>query len=141
MFLLLSHHKPEKLNRTIHIRIRGKHIYLCARCTGIWTGAISIFLAFFSGLYLPVWLYVLLLMVLPAPALVDWITQSCKIRESRNIIRTGTGFLLGVGWGLFLTSLARGMLHLFLIGLVIICIYTLLVYIIALKTNFLDNYF
>ena len=140
IFFLLSHHSPEKLNRTIHISIKGRHLYLCARCTGVWTGMMSIFLAFFS-VDLPAWLYVLLLAVLPAPATVDWITQSCKLRESRNAIRIGSGFLLGVSWGLFFLSLTKGMLHLFLIGLAIICAYIFLIYIVALKTKFLDNYF
>jgi uncharacterized membrane protein len=141
MFFLLSHHRPEKLHRTIHICIKGKHLYLCARCTGIWTGMISIFLASLFGLDLPVWLYILLLAILPAPAMVDWTTQSCKIRESKNLIRVGTGFLLGIGWGLFFLLLAKGMLYLLLIGLMILCAYILLVYVIALKTNFLNDYF
>jgi len=141
IFFLLSHHRPEKLHRTIHIRIRGKNLYLCARCTGIYLGAISIFLASLLGFDLPLWLYPLLLTVLPAPAMVDWITQSCKLRESRNIMRIGTGFLLGTGWGLFFLLLVRGMLYLFLVGLMILCAYILIIYVIALKTNFLKDYF
>lgn len=141
MFFLLSHHSPKKLNRTIHIRIQGKDLYLCARCTGVGSGIISILLAFFLGLSFPPWLYLLLLMVLPAPAMFDWVTQSCKVRESRNAIRIGTGFLLGIGWGLFFLLLARGMLHLFLFALVILVGYIFSVYLIARKTHFLDDYF
>jgi len=140
MFFLLSHHRPEKLHRTIHIGIQGKDLYLCARCTGVWAGIISTLLAFFLGLGLPPWLYLLLLTVLPAPATVDWVTQSCKLRESRNAIRMGTGYLLGIGWGLFFLLLAKGMLHLFLFALMILSVYIFLVYIIARKTNFLDDY-
>jgi uncharacterized membrane protein len=139
-FLLLSHHRPEKLHRTIHISVQGKELYLCARCTGVWTGITSSFLAFFLGLGLPQWLYLPLLTVLPAPAMVDWTTQTCKLRESRNAIRVGTGYLLGVGWGLFFLLLVGGMLHLFLFALMILGTYILSVYMIARKTNFLDNY-
>jgi len=142
MFLLLSHHSPKKLHRTIHIRIQGKDLYLCARCMGVWAGIIStLFLAFFLELHLPPWLYLLLLMVLPAPVMFDWITQSCKLRESRNAIRVGTGFLLGVSWGLFFLLLARGMLHLFMFALMILGGYIFAVYLIAQKTNFFDDYF
>jgi len=141
MFFLLSHHRPEKLHRTIHICIKRRHLYLCARCTGIWMGMLSIFIASLLGLDLPLWLYLLLLTVLPAPAMIDWTTQSCKIRESKNLIRVGTGFLLGIGWGLFFLLLAKSMLYLFLVGLMILCAYILLVYVIALKTNFLNDYF
>ena len=141
MFFLLSHHSPKKLHRTIHIKIQGNDLYLCARCTGIWAGIISTLLAFFLGLSFPPGLYLLLLMVLPTPAMVDWVTQSCKLRESRNAIRIGTGFLLGIGWGLFFLLLARGMLHLFLFALMILGGYIFSVYLIARKTNFLDDYF
>ena len=140
IFFLLSHHRPEQLHRTIHISIRGKDLYLCARCTGVWAGIISTFLVFFLGLDLPPWLYLLLLTVLPAPATIDWITQSYKLRESKNATRMGTGYLLGIGWGLFILLLAKGMIHLFLFALMILGVYIFSVYIIARKTNFLDNY-
>jgi len=140
LFLLLSHHSPKKLHRTIHIRIRRRDLYLCARCTGIWAGILSILLAFFLGLGLPPWLYILLWYVLPAPAIIDWITQSCKLRESKNTIRVGTGYLLGIGLGLVFLLLAKGMLYLFLFALMILGVYILSIYIIARKTNFLDDY-
>jgi uncharacterized membrane protein len=140
MFFLLSHHSPKKLHRTIHIRMRGKDLYLCARCTGLWAGIISTLLAFFSGIIFPIWFFLPLLMVLPAPAMFDWVTQSCKLRESRNAIRIGTGCLLGIAWGLFFLLLAKGMIHLFLFALMILGAYIFILYIIARKTNFLDEY-
>jgi uncharacterized membrane protein len=42
--------------------------------------------------------------LLSLPAVIDWSTQTLEIRESRNSIRTLTGFLLGYGVGLVLAS-------------------------------------
>jgi len=140
LFLLLSHHRPEKLNRTIRVSFRGKNVYLCARCTGTCLGIMSIFVAWFLGFYFPTWLYLLLFSILPAPSIVDWITQSCKLRESRNTIRTCTGYLLGISEGLFLLVLVKGMFYLFLQALAILGCYIFSIYIVAWKTKFLDSY-
>jgi len=141
LFLLLSHHKPEKLHRTIRIGLRERNVYLCARCTGISAGIVSVFVAWFFNFNLPTWLYFLLLSILPAPSMVDWVTQSCKLRESRNPIRICTGFLLGIGWGFFFLLLVKGMFNLFLYGIAILGVYVFAIYIIAWKTRFLDTYF
>ncbi len=141
LFLLLSHHKPEKLHRTIRIGLGEKNIYLCARCTGINIGIVSVCVAWFFNFNLPTWSYLPSLFILPAPSMVDWVTQSCKLRESRNSIRICTGFLLGICWGLFFLLLVKGMFFLFLYALAILGGYILLIYIIALKTKFLDTYF
>ena len=114
LFLLLSHHKPDKLHRTIHINIRGKTIYLCARCTGKYSALLSVFIAWFLGYGFPAWAYFPLFTFLPLPSVVDWFTQSCKLRESKNTIRVCTGFLLGIAEGLVLLTIVKGMLHLFL---------------------------
>ena len=141
LFLLLSHHRPEKLDRTIRVSFRGRNLYLCARCTGKYSGILSVFVAWFLGFDLPTWLYLPLFSILPAPSIVDWITQSCKLRESRNTIRICTGYLLGISEGLFLLMLVKGMFYLFLYALAILGAYIFSIYVIAWKTRFLDSYF
>ena len=141
LFLLLSHHRSEKLHRTIHLNLRGKNIYLCARCIGIYSGILSLFIAWFLGFEIPAWLYLPLILILPLPSAVDWITQSCKLRESKNPIRIFTGFFFGITQGLFLLMLVKGLFYLFLYALVIVGFYFLSVCIIAWKTKFLDTYF
>lgn len=141
LFLLLSHHRPEKLHRTIHVSFRGRNVYLCARCTGIYSGILSVFVAWFLGFDFPTWLYLPLFSILPISSVVDWVTQSCKLRESRNPIRICTGFLLGIGWGLFFLLLVKGMFNLFLYAIAIFGFYVFSIYIIAWKTKFLDTYF
>lgn len=141
LFLLLSHHRPEKLHRTIHVSFRGRDVYLCARCTGKYLGILSVFVAWFLSLDFPTGLYLPLFSSLPVPSTLDWITQGCKLRESRNTIRVCTGFLLGISEGLFLLMLVKGMFYLFLLALAMVGAYIFSVYVIAWKTKFLDSYF
>jgi len=141
LFFLLSHHKPEKLHRTIHINLRGRNVYLCARCTGIYTGILSVLIAWFLGFNFSEWLYLPLYSILALPSIVDWLTQSCKLRESRNTIRISTGYILGISGGLFLLMLIKGMLYLFLLALAVLGGYIFSIYIVAWKTKFLDSYF
>ena len=141
LFFLLSHHKPEKLHRTIRISVKGRTFYLCARCAGIYAGIVSAFLAWFLGFDLPAWLWLLLLAILPVPSTVDWVTQSTKLRESRNSIRIFTGYLLGISWGFFLLLPIKGMLYVFLYAILVLAVYVFSIYVIACKTKFLDEYF
>jgi len=141
LFFLLSHHKPEKLRRTIRMSLRGHNIYLCARCTGIYAGIVSVFVALFLGFTPSSYLYLPLLSILPMISAVDWVTQSCKLRESRNTIRVFSGYLLGIAWGLFFLLLVKGMFLLFLQALAVLGAYILAISLIAWKTNFLDTYF
>ena len=140
-FLLLSHHMPEKLHRTIRVGFRGRNVYFCARCTGIYSGILSVFVVSFFRFIFPTWLILPLIALLPLPSAVDWVSQSCKKRESRNTIRIVTGFLLGIGEGLVILLLLKGLFILFLQALVIVGAYILSILLIALKTKFYETYF
>lgn len=140
-FLLLSHHMPEKLHRTIRVGFRGRNLYFCARCTGIYSGIVSVFVAWFLGFNFPAWLILPLIALLPIPSAVDWVTQSCKIRESVNAIRIGTGFLLGISEGLIVLVLVSGLFYLFLQALAIVGVYVIAIFVVAWKTKFHESYF
>ena len=94
-FLLfaLSHHDEMHYSRTLKIT---DSVRLCARCTGMVTGFISFFIInIFVIPYIP-WPIALTLMVsFVIPAIVDWVTQKYRMRESNNPLRIVTGFLLG----------------------------------------------
>ena len=92
------------------------------------------------GFEAPYFLYVPLISVLPIPAILDWMTQTCGLRESKNATRTGTGYLLGVAEGLILLLLVGGKLQLFLTVLAVVGIYFSVIYTVALKTGCLDSY-
>lgn len=141
LFLLLSHHRPEKLHRTLHIPFRGRNIYLCARCTGEFSAILSLLIVWLLGFEFPAWLYLPLISILPLPAAADWVTQSCKMRESRNTIRVFTGFLLGIAKGLILLMLINGMFFMLLPAFAIVGVYVSTICLIAWKTEFIYSYF
>ena len=137
-FYLLSHHSSSKLHRTIHLRVIKKDIYLCARCTGIFLGFVTSFFLFGTISSLAAFV---MMALFPLPAAADWITQTLGIRESKNWIRVGTGYLLGITWGFLFSFLLRGYLSMFLCALLVLAIYYGVVYVIARKTGMLRNYF
>lgn len=104
---LLSHHLPAEYDRCYAPVVRGRTIRVCARCAGIYPGIlVGIWAAFAAPDPLG---HVLLVAVLPLPALLDWSLDALTPWKGSNPGRTGTGFLLGVGYGL-------GLVHLFVRG-------------------------
>jgi len=140
LFLLLAHHPPARIRRTIHFTIVGKNFYLCARCTGRYSALIGVFAVYLIGYSFPLWLYLPLIAVLPLPGIADWLSQSCKIRESTNPIRVGTGVLLGIAEALLLLLLIKGLFLMLLFGAAIIGAYAFSIYLLALKTSCFKSY-
>lgn len=105
LHLLISHHEPPYMNRTWRISFRGRSLHICARCSALLVGIITglfIHLYFFLIPMNPITFFGAFLLSLPA--VIDWSTQTLEFRESRNSIRTLTGFLLGYAVGLVLAS-------------------------------------
>jgi uncharacterized membrane protein len=71
----------------------GKQFPVCARCTGIHLGYLSLFLFLFQLIYIKWWLSIILIL----PTLIDGLTQAYFKRESTNSIRFLSGFLAGLG--------------------------------------------
>ena len=97
-----------RCDRSIHIK--GKPMPLCARCTGIVIGCLS----------LPVWYFMndhffLFLGILAQfPLLIDGFTQLWKWRASTNILRILTGVTSGIGLCLLAVFLTRWLSSFFL---------------------------
>ena len=72
---------------------KGKQFPVCARCTGIHLGYLSLFLFLFQLIYIN-WI---LSIVLILPTLIDGLTQAYFNRESTNIFRVLSGFIAGIG--------------------------------------------
>jgi uncharacterized membrane protein len=140
LFLLGSHHPPDRLHRTISLSFKGKRVYLCSRCTGTGLGIIGIFVINAFGFGFPIEFYLPLISFLPLVTIVDWFTQSAKLRESNNKIRVSSGLLLGTSEALLLLLIIKGFLLMFLAGLVIVFAYVFSIYLIAAKTKCLDIY-
>lgn len=99
MLYLLSHHTEDHLDRALRLKFFGRNLYICARCTGMILGFVSGILLQRFGFIpnLDANLSLFLAIGLALPAMVDWWTQSVFGRESKNYIRTPTGFSLGFG--------------------------------------------
>jgi uncharacterized membrane protein len=139
-FLLFAHHSPKKLDHTIRLSFRNKQLFICSRCTGIALGFVTVLFPAFFKVTIPLQFFIPLISILPLIAIIDWFTQSAKLRQSNTQIRVGSGFLLGVSEALGVLLLFYGFYFSFLITLGVAVIYTLSVYLIALKTKCLDSY-
>lgn len=89
------------------LRLHGRELRLCARCSGYVVGAVSVLvLRLFDGLgfygSLDVAQQVLICLFLLMPASVDWATQARGWRQSNNGLRLVTGAAMGVSVFLFL---------------------------------------
>ncbi len=100
---LLSHHAPAEHDRCYAPAVFGRRVHVCARCSGVYPGIAAglLFPATGSGV-------VVLVALLPLPALVDWTVTAFTRRRGHNAVRTLTGVLLGYGYGLGLTALVSG---------------------------------
>ncbi|MBK8550079.1 MAG: DUF2085 domain-containing protein [Ignavibacteria bacterium] len=73
--------------------IKGRQFPLCARCTGIYIGYLS--LPFFTLDMIHVNLLFSFMLIIPT--FIDGLTQAYCKRESNNILRLITGIMSGVG--------------------------------------------
>jgi uncharacterized membrane protein len=94
------------MHRTWSISFRNHTLHICARCSALLVGIIL-------ALYFHTFLLIIPMnpitflgaFMLSLPAVIDWTTQTLRIRESRNPFRALTGFLLGYAVGFVLASL------------------------------------
>jgi uncharacterized membrane protein len=90
----------------ISLRILGRELRLCARCSGYALGLLALTayravfgLRIFDSLGTPLQFLLCYLTVVPLAC--DWLTQSWGWRESNNRLRLLTGTIIGVGLSLF----------------------------------------
>ncbi|MDG6225034.1 MAG: DUF2085 domain-containing protein [Candidatus Thermoplasmatota archaeon] len=83
------------------LKVKGKPMWLCARCTGFYAGSIIGALpGVIMGLMGMRSLHVLIVFILSiAPMAVDGMTQFAGWRTSNNVMRLATGLLAGSGGG------------------------------------------
>lgn len=83
--------------------IWGHYLPVCARCTGLYTGAILFYtssLFFFIEYSLKV---ISIAFIITFPLIIDGLTQYKGLRLSNNMYRLITGFLAGIGIALLIT--------------------------------------
>jgi uncharacterized membrane protein len=100
---IIAHHFPDRYGRTLKLRIGTRSYHFCARCTGQAIGFLAVVVPLLVdprllnvASTLPV---ALLLAFCPSVALVDWLSQTARQRESSNSLRIVSGTLLGFAFG------------------------------------------
>jgi uncharacterized membrane protein len=130
---LISHHSEEYYNRTIRIRIRGKNLHICARCTGITSSflisaIVVFFLRIFLGFFINPYIALIISVILLIPTMVDWATQKLEFRESTNKIRIGLGILLGIGFTLLQFAIVLSVLTTSVVLITLIIFFGVIIY-------------
>ncbi len=138
-FLLLSHHRRKNLSHTLEIRVAGRTLNLCARCSGMGIGFVLglVFLESLLGVFssLPI-----LIAVFPIPAAVDWLLQVFRVRDSTNPRRVVTGVLIGVVYALAAAALFGGRIILLEYFGIVWVAYFCALYMVFRKTGALNRY-
>ena len=93
----LAHHYSQQLDRCYLAWFRGRPVWFCARCVGLYPTLILVLLILIGvdveeGPWDIFWVY-----LTPLPALVDWSRSRILGRLGSNRLRTMTGVLLGLG--------------------------------------------
>jgi uncharacterized membrane protein len=96
--MLLSHHPPSLYGHCLRLTLRGRSLYFCARCTGIYGGLVIGVVAF---LILPItlepsWLWFLIAVAIGFSTVIDWMSQRLTPRKTTNFVRATTGFMSGL---------------------------------------------
>jgi uncharacterized membrane protein len=104
---LLSHHEPAEYDRCHRLRVGSRTVHLCARCSGIYPGILAGIAIFLLGVGSS-GVQIAAIAVLPLFALVDWAATTFRPITGSNRIRTITGGLLGIAYGLGLGRFLLG---------------------------------
>lgn len=109
--MLLSHHPPSLYGHCLRVSFRGRSLYFCGRCTGIYggLGLGIILLALFQIDLHPDWFWFLFSVILGFTTVVDWVSQRLTPRKTTNHIRAVTGF--GSGFGLAIIFLMGNLFY------------------------------
>lgn len=88
-------------NHWFTIRVLGRELHVCARCSGTVLGFLALQVLIQSMKLLdhpiPLNLGFIVSIILALPSIVDWTTQSLGFRQSTNRLRSAAGFCSGVG--------------------------------------------
>ncbi|RLI54154.1 MAG: hypothetical protein DRP09_13880 [Candidatus Thorarchaeota archaeon] len=96
--MLLSHHPPSMYGHCLRVTVRGRSVYFCARCSGIYggLGLGLLFLFLFRITLEPDWLWFLFAIGTGFATVVDWMSQRLTPRKTTNLVRASTGLMSGI---------------------------------------------
>jgi uncharacterized membrane protein len=136
---LIAHHFPDRYSRTLELRRGSRAYHFCARCTGEllgFVGCLALFLAipWFATVGSTA-VAAAILGLCPAAALVDWLTQTTRSRESTNPVRVGSGALLGIAFAGLVAFAVTGNWILFGVGLAVVGSYLIIALVVLYTTD------
>jgi len=135
--MIISHHAPIDYDRTL----KFFNIRVCARCSGVFIGLITILLIFSTIIITrKIYLVYLISFLLPLPAMLDFMGHELKWYKSNNFIRIFSGILLGIPLGVSIVLTKVSFYYLFLIIVWYCLIEIFVVHFFKIK-NHLDNYY
>lgn len=82
----------------------------------------------------------LLITLFTLPAIIDWLLQVFRVRESTSIRRLATGALVGQAYFVLLVAIADGWLLLVYYYVILFAAYSIFLYSLFRKTGVMDNY-
>ncbi len=141
LYLILAHHPPSRIHRTVQVRVGRFQQPVCARCLGQFISVLillPILLLTGFNVSMPYWLVITGLC--PIPAIVDWTTQTVGHRESTNWLRILTGSMYGVSVALGLTSAIRMEFHNLGFLSLVLLVYMIVITIIMKRAGVIDTY-
>jgi uncharacterized membrane protein len=94
-----------KCSRSFHLN--GKKFPVCARCTGLLIGYLSIPFWYVIDVDLNFLVLFLLVFLSGIPLLIDGFTQLKNLRESNNYLRLFTGLLCSIGMSLGVVEVSQ----------------------------------
>ncbi|MFQ5831705.1 MAG: DUF2085 domain-containing protein [Candidatus Thorarchaeota archaeon] len=104
LHVMLSHHPPSMYGHCLRVSFRGRSLYLCGRCAGIYTGlGLGLGFLFLVGFNRdPSWFWFFVSLAIGFSTVVDWISQRLTPRKTTNTIRAASGFLSGASLAMIL---------------------------------------
>ncbi|MFW9800366.1 MAG: DUF2085 domain-containing protein [Candidatus Thorarchaeota archaeon] len=104
LHMMISHHPPSMYGHCLRLSFRGRSIYFCGRCSGIYTGlGLGIAFLFLTGFNRePTWFWFFVALAVGFSTVVDWISQRLTPRKTTNTIRAVSGFISGLSLAMIL---------------------------------------
>ncbi|MFW9897359.1 MAG: DUF2085 domain-containing protein [Candidatus Thorarchaeota archaeon] len=99
-YIFLTHHPISASDHTFYLKFGSTKVFFCSRCSGVVLGGLtSMFLTYLLERIFRTELSgeiaLILILILPIPAITDWGSQRLLLRKSTTSSRLFTGFILG----------------------------------------------
>ncbi len=123
LHMMVSHHPPSLFGHCLRVSFRGKSLYICGRCGGIYGGLFGgILVLFLAGQPLsPSWLWFLFALAIGFSTIFDWVTQRLTPRKTTVRVRAVSGLLSGISLAIifFLADLFYMLIALVVMGVTV----------------------